>query len=563
MESLALEPGGTFGRYEMLTRLATGGMAEVWLAQFTGVAGFQKKVVLKTMLPHLAESPEFVRMFINEASLAARLNHPNIVHIFDLGELHSRYFIAMEYVAGKSLRQIGSRFRKAQKPMPLWFLLRVIGAACEGLQYAHDLVDGKGTQLGLVHRDVSPENLMVSFTGMVKLVDFGVAKATRLGAPVTKVGRLFGKFSYMAPERVHGLPADRRSDVYSLGVILYEFLTGTRPFAGDDEMQVLALVAEGKVRDMREIVPNIPKELVRITMTAIAPDPDERYQHAQDLGEDLMDYLSDNRLDNNQSIAVELSALFSESQEIPSNVKRTLAAPASSKQDRRKNQTQRVQQTVDLKARSRDADKTIIERVTDLVVRKEQGHEFSVDIVIDEASAPHPIQTAVDPAQERPSRILEELLQRRLSTPPSRKPIEPIELVVEPGPERSSAFQLPVPRVPLGELKSDVFSIYRPPRTLTTADLFTSARRARSVSTGRSPEPALRAASELPSSTPRSWGPTSEAAKRFERGLELLGQREYGAALLEWEGALELEPENRSYQSNLKRLRKLLLDRAR
>jgi serine/threonine-protein kinase len=299
--------GGRFGRYEILTRLALGGMAEVWLAQVTSVGGFQKKVVLKLMLPHLAESQEFVRLFVQEASLAARLDHPNIVQIFDLGEMEGRYFIAMEYVPGRSLRQIRRRMRERNESVPVWFLLRAVANACEGLHYAHDLADDQGHSLGLVHRDVSPENIMVSFTGTSKLLDFGVATAT---TTTVLSDRLVGKYQYIAPERVHGDRSDRRSDVYSVGVVLYEYLTGTRPFEGPDDIAVLRKVIEGRPRDPREVSPAIPADLARIVRTAMAADPNRRYQDAEALAADIVAYLDAHHPNKgDRSMAVVLGSL--------------------------------------------------------------------------------------------------------------------------------------------------------------------------------------------------------------------------------------------------------------
>ena len=192
-----IKPGTQIGRYHVLSRLASGGMAEVWLGEFRGVGGFSKRVVLKTMLPQLTQSEHLVKMFITEAAIAAKLEHDNIVRIFDFGENEGYYFIAMEYVAGRTLRQIGRRYRKQSRQIDSWFLARVAIETCAALKYVHDFDDGMGTPLGLVHRDVSPENMMVSFTGTVKLLDFGVVAANE--APSSSMEMLVGKCRYMAP----------------------------------------------------------------------------------------------------------------------------------------------------------------------------------------------------------------------------------------------------------------------------------------------------------------------------------------------------------------------------
>lgn len=319
-EVAQLGPGTHFGRYEILSRLATGGMAEVWLAKASSVGGFEKRVVLKTMLPHLAESPQFTKMFISEASLAAQLSHPNIVHIFDLGEIEGRYFIAMEYVAGRTLRQIRRRADQRKEKIPHWFLLRAVIGACEGLQFAHDFSVPGGRTSKLVHRDVSPENIIVSFNGVVKVLDFGVARGAETDSS-TSQGILVGKLLYTAPERVAGIPADRRSDIYALGVILYEYLTETRPFAADDEIALLAKVAHETPRDPREIA-SVPDELARITMKAMAREPRERYQEASALARDLRDYLRKVGTSDEDSLAAHLAELFSDSPEVPAIYKK-------------------------------------------------------------------------------------------------------------------------------------------------------------------------------------------------------------------------------------------------
>lgn len=299
-------------------------MAEVWLARFNGVGGFQKQVVLKTILPHLSEDPEFVRMFINEALLAARLNHPNIVQIFDLGRLEGRYFIAMEHVPGRSFRQISRRRREQGELIPAWFILRVMAAVCDGLYYAHEYCDEQGNPLGLVHRDVSPENIMISFTGIAKILDFGVAKATT-AATVTKAGTLKGKYSYISPEQVKGAPADRRSDVYALGVILYEFLTGVRPFRGNNDLALLREIAKGNPTAPQKIAPWIKNELQEIILTALMIDPNERYSDTGKLGIDILEFLrkSGDQI-SQRDMGLYVSSLFPDEPSIPSDVQKRL-----------------------------------------------------------------------------------------------------------------------------------------------------------------------------------------------------------------------------------------------
>jgi serine/threonine protein kinase len=319
-----MQAGDTLGRYEIEELLARGGMAEVWLAISRGVGGFAKKVVLKTILPDLAENPDFVRMFINEALLAARLNHPNIVQIFDLGQIDDRYFIAMEYVPGRTLRQISRRCRQKGQLIPPWFVLRALATVCDGLQYAHDQRDDQGNPLGLVHRDITPENIMISFTGTVKILDFGVAKATA-AASLTRAGTLKGKYAYISPEQVHGAPADRRSDVYSVGVMLYELLTGSRPFRGSNDLDLLRKVAAGNPAPSRELAPWIPVELDATIMQSLAAKPESRFQNATAFGEKLLSFLKQAQDHRGQrEMGLFVSGIYPDDPNIPSDILKSL-----------------------------------------------------------------------------------------------------------------------------------------------------------------------------------------------------------------------------------------------
>ncbi len=273
------QSGTHFSRYEIDSRLAVGGMAEVWRAKIKGVRGFEKRIVIKTMLTHLASRTDLVEMFINEATLAAALNHPNIAQVFDFGQLEERYFIAMEYVSGFTLRFANKRMLARGKRLPVATTLHVMLDLCEALQSVHELADRQG-RLGLVHRDLSPDNIIVSTSGTAKLIDFGAARATaRTPQPTVFVG----KYRYAAPERIRRTTEDRRSDIYSAGVILYECLTGARPFEGPDAEIIKAVLGE-RLRDPRERVPELPAELAEVAMKAMARDPDARFATARELG---------------------------------------------------------------------------------------------------------------------------------------------------------------------------------------------------------------------------------------------------------------------------------------
>jgi serine/threonine-protein kinase len=282
--------GKRFGKYTLLYRLAVGGMAEIFVAKQQGVQGFSRKIVLKRIRPHLSKEPSFVTMFLNEAKLAAQLNHSNICQIYDLGRIEESYFIAMEYVRGRDMRQILGRADKKGIPFPLEYALKVAGEVCEGLYHAHRKADEQGRALHIVHRDVTPENVMVSFDGEVKILDFGIAKAENTVSE-TRVGEIKGKLGYMSPEQVMGKILDQRSDVFSLGVILYEWLTGHKPFAGQNDVEVLKAVADGKVYPPTSFRPELPAEVEAIILKALARNREERYQNAWDLQFDINQFL--------------------------------------------------------------------------------------------------------------------------------------------------------------------------------------------------------------------------------------------------------------------------------
>ncbi len=285
-----------FGKYLLLDRINVGGMAEVFKAKAFGVEGFERLVAVKRILPNIAEDEEFITMFIDEAKIAVQLSHANIAQIFDLGRVDDSYFIALELVQGKDLRAMFDTCRNKPQlnagstAMPIAQACFIIMKACEGLDYAHNKRDASGQELHLVHRDVSPQNILISYEGEVKLIDFGIAKAAGK-ASKTQQGILKGKFGYMSPEQVRGLPLDRRSDVFSVGILLYELLTGERLFVGESDFSTLE-----KVRNVEILPPStynrkINDELERIVMKALAKDVDDRYQNAIDVHDDLQAYM--------------------------------------------------------------------------------------------------------------------------------------------------------------------------------------------------------------------------------------------------------------------------------
>ena len=274
--------GTEFGQYRLLERIGVGGMAEVWKARMTGVEGFQKTVAIKRILPHLTDSPDFVEMFVDEAKLAAQLNHANVIHIYDLGKIGDDYYIAMEHVEGENLRRILERARERGKPMPVGLALHVAARLASALDHAHRKRDFDGRELGLVHRDVSPQNVLVGYEGTIKLCDFGIVKAVSKSSH-TQRGALKGKLQYMSPEQAWGKSLDGRSDIFSVGALLFEMLTGRRLFVGDSEMEVLEAVRECRVTTPGELVPGIPGEVDAIVLRALAREPEDRFQSAGEL----------------------------------------------------------------------------------------------------------------------------------------------------------------------------------------------------------------------------------------------------------------------------------------
>ncbi|NOK18960.1 protein kinase domain-containing protein [Corallococcus carmarthensis] len=281
----------TYGSYQLLKRLATGGMAQIYLARRPGSDAPDKLLVLKRILPHLSENDEFVRMFLDEARIAARLAHPNVVQIYDLGAEGDTFFIAMEYIHGVDARRLWKRSETAGRPLPVPLVCRILLEACAGLDYAHKKTDATGRPLDIVHRDVSPQNILVTFDGGVKVVDFGIAKAADQ-ATVTRSGVLKGKYSYMSPEQAAGQRVDRRSDVFALGVVLHELLTGGRLFKRPSDMLTLSAVAECHVPVPSQVAPRVPAELDAIVLKALAKEPDARFQHAQELQRALEGWLA-------------------------------------------------------------------------------------------------------------------------------------------------------------------------------------------------------------------------------------------------------------------------------
>ena len=274
----------SFGKYRLVAELGSGGMGDVFLAVALGPKGFNKLQVIKSLRTELAEDEEFLAMFLNEARLAARLNHPNVVQTNEVGEEGGAHFIAMEYLEGQSLHTV---LRRAQGSFPLAMHVRVIAEACAGLHHAHELLDFDGTPLSVVHRDCTPQNVFITYDGGVKVLDFGIAKAADSSATLTRTGVLKGKVPYMAPEQLEGHQVDRRADIFAVGAMLWEAAAGTRLWKGLNDVQIAHRVHLGDVPSPRAANPDVNDRLEAIAMRCLAMDPDERYPTAAALQQDL------------------------------------------------------------------------------------------------------------------------------------------------------------------------------------------------------------------------------------------------------------------------------------
>lgn len=286
MGTYTLAPGTVLGRYELLLPIAQGGMATVWAARQRGSRGFARTVAIKTILPSLSDDATFEQMFLDEAAIASRIHHPNVVEIYDLGEEDEVLYLVMEWVDGEALSTLAKQAKKNGDELPLRVTLRILAQACAGLHAAHELRDDQDQLLHLVHRDVSPQNILVSSAGASKLVDFGVAKSMAQGGQTT-VGQLKGKVPFMSPEQARGADLDRRTDIFAMGTILYRLTTGTHPFMDDSDVRTMRNIITRPVIPPRTKNPRITPELEAVITRALQKDADRRYQTAAEMGADL------------------------------------------------------------------------------------------------------------------------------------------------------------------------------------------------------------------------------------------------------------------------------------
>ena len=288
-----IEKMDRIGPYLLHKKVARGGMAELFLADYVRQDGFKRKVAIKRILPHLAGNPDFIKMFTREARLAALLQHPNIVQIFDYGKIENAYFIAMEYIDGKNLGEILAALKQG---LPIDEAVFIFSRICKGLDYSHTKRDeSTGEPFHIVHRDISPQNLLISFQGEVKISDFGISKA-RSEPSLTQAGIVKGKVAYMSPEQALGKPIDHRADIYALGLVFYETLTGKRVYTFSSDIDAIRAIPKMDIEPVSNSVPDVHEELNRIIMKCLEKQNDNRYQSAAEVYTDLMAFKKEQKL---------------------------------------------------------------------------------------------------------------------------------------------------------------------------------------------------------------------------------------------------------------------------
>ncbi|MFK7984760.1 MAG: protein kinase [Sandaracinaceae bacterium] len=282
-------------RYRVVDRLEAGGMAEVFRGEALSVQGFKKQVAIKRVLPHLAQNKSFITMFLDEARLGARMSHANIVSVFDIGAADNTFFIVMEFIDGCNLKAVIEHYRQAGKRIPVKEGIYICMETLRGLSYAHELLGDEGEPLHIVHRDISPPNILLSKRGELKVTDFGLAKATTQ-LEKTDPGVVKGKFSYLSPEAALAEPVDARADIFAIGIVLWEMLAGRRLFLGETDYQTVKLVQQANIPSLSRLNPEVDEELEELLNKSLAKDPKDRFQDARDFGDALASYLFANQL---------------------------------------------------------------------------------------------------------------------------------------------------------------------------------------------------------------------------------------------------------------------------
>lgn len=361
-----------FGEYYLLERIAVGGMAEIFRAKTYGVGGFEKQLAIKRILPHHAQNEEFITMLIDEAKIAVALNHINIVQVFDLGKIDNDYFIAMEYVEGRDLRTVMRRSRELEIPLTVENAVYTILEICKGLDYAHRKTDKSGKSLGVVHRDISPQNILISFEGEVKIVDFGIAKAAGK-VTETDTGILKGKFSYMSPEQAGGKKIDQRTDIFSAGLIMYELLRGEKLFRGKNHIEILEKIKATHI-EPPFLPADIPSELEFILANALTNNKDDRYTYASDFQVELTRFLYSSALDfTTRNLAEFMRKLFQkEVEEERKNEPVDFALDEITRSHMLKGQSESLVSKTDLALEQTDPGESSLQRKNRTIIKKFQ-----------------------------------------------------------------------------------------------------------------------------------------------------------------------------------------------
>jgi serine/threonine protein kinase len=554
-----LRPGSNLKGYRLVARLASGTTTEVWLAMLTGAQGFEKGVALKAMLSDPTRRPALVDLLTHEAAIGGRLYHPNIVQMLDFTQDAGRFFISMEYVDGLTLRQVERRLAGSNRRFPLPLLVHVVSQICRGLHYAHELQDGHGA-VGFVHRNVTPENVLLSRSGAVKLIDFGASQVRSSPGPPGPGGI---ELPYAGPERVKNLPEDRRGDLYSLGVIMYELLCGRRPFTGE-ERELRSRIVEGRPLPPRELVGDMPEPIVRVIQKAMAVVPDNRPASAGQLAADLgaayeIHLLGLQGLERDQ---FDLRSIFNQifrdvpgspgeiarvgyplrgSSPVPARMRTPVPIPIS--RDRSVHST-----AIDVTLTGDDDDDDDEDDVTEPCVMK-LDETLSASVPAAASLAPVPAPLPPTPPLSLPS--LSWLFERRDEARTTGEIFQQRE-ELEAAPRGSIFDQTVRIHGDTTTAPSEAAGVAnRPGAPLATAersapDIFARRRVGESPAPGRSGSPPFEERRALPD---------PEAVRFFDQGLAFLADKQYQLALDAWERALELDPNNRMYQTNLKRLR--------
>jgi serine/threonine protein kinase len=494
-----LVSGGQLGTYSLISPLAVGNTTEVWRAKIKGEQGFEKEIALKALLPDAARVADTVRAFTGEATIAARLYHPNIVQLVDSGQAGDRYYIAMELVRGLTLQQMLVRLRALVLPFPVRLLVQVALQSCEALNYVHERVD-EGLWVGVLHRDLTPDNLMLTSLGVVKVIDFGSA---RLASDPPAPWSMSGQTPYMAPERIHGLREDRRSEIYSLGVILYELATGQRPYDGED-ISAIARIVEGRPIDPRDLVADLPADLTRIILKAMAREPADRYATAELMGNDLQRLVHQEyartRREDKQSVDLTLQLIFNQHG-------RELLVPRT------------------------HGSKDEITRPLSIPFDSIAVDSIPVDSIPVEApvSGLAPDDPTAVGGPVPPDALSPVGAPDRVATPPEAElAVVVAELHLSAAPTTPWLFEQQSAQAALAIIASSSETQELPPVPLWHAP---------------------------------GEGTAPEATRCFDRGLAFLHDKDYRLALPQWERACQLDPDNRVYQSNLRRLRAQMHER--